>query len=282
MILIMSYEVFWLIAILAIVIVLFLAALPYLLNMLGLNRPYRGRSFDLSGKRALIIATNHDRLGDTGKKTGVYASEMTVPYYEFLDSRIQVDVASIQGGEIPIEPVSLKWPIITPADKRFLSDARFQDKVKHSMKIADMDFTKYDIVFIAGGWGAAYDLGYSDVLGQKISEAYAANVILGSVCHGALGFLLAKDENGGPLVKGRRMTAVTDKQVKELKITMTPQHPERELRKAGALYESKKAFRDFFASHVVVDGTLVTGQNQNDAAETAQRMMAMVEKRVTK
>lgn len=275
---------FWLIAISAsaVVIVLFVAALPALLNMLGLNRRYHGRSFNLSGKRALIIATNHDTLGETGKKTGVYASEMTVAYYEFLDGKMRVDVASIQGGEIPIEPSSLRWPVRAPADKRFLSDSQFQDKVKHSLKIADLDFTQYDIVYMAGGWGAAYDLGYSEVLGQKISEAYAENVVLGSVCHGALGFLLAKDQNGDPLVKGRRMTAVTDKQVKELKITITPQHPERELRKAGALYESKKAFRDFFASHVVVDGNLVTGQNQNDAAETAQLMMRIVERRSTK
>ena len=78
------------------------------------------------------------------------------------------------------------------------------------------------------------------------------------------------------------MTAVTDKQVQELGISITPQHPERELRAAGALFESETAFRDFFASHVVVDGTLVTGQNQNDGAEVAQRMMGIVEKRNTK
>lgn len=278
----MNNELFLLIAIIVVVIVLLVASLPFLLNMLGLNRPHKGRRFDLSGKRALIIATNHGTLGDNGKKTGVYSSEMTVPYYEFQDAAMQVDVASIKGGEIPIEPVSLRWPIITPSDKRFLSDSKFLDMVKHSLRIADIDFTKYDIIFMAGGWGAAYDLGYSDVLGQKISEAYAANVVLGSVCHGALGFLRAKDEKGSPLVKGRRMTAVTDKQVKELRITMTPQHPERELRKAGAFYESETAFRDIFASHVAVDRDLVTGQTQNDGAETAQRMMAIIEKRNVK
>lgn len=277
-----SDKIFWFIAILAILIGLFLAVLPSLLNMLGLNRRYSGKSFNLSGKRALIIATNHDTLGETGKETGVYASEMTVPYYEFLDANMQVDVASIQGGRIPIEPVSIRWPIITPYDQRFLSDSEFQDKVKHSLKIEDIDFTKYDIVFIAGGWGAAYDLGYSEVLGQKISEANANGVVLGSVCHGALGFLHARDENGNPLVQGRRMTAVTDKQIKELGISLTPQHPERELRKAGALYESETAFLDIFASYVVVDGNLVTGQNQNDGAETAQHMMDLLEKMDTK
>ena len=279
---ILTRKLFWLIAITVIVIAMMVAALPLLLNVLGLHRPYAGRTFDLSGKRALIIATNHDRLGETGKKTGVFASEMTVPYYEFLDGHMQVDVASIQGGVIPIEPASIRWPLRTRADKRFLSDSTFQGKVRHSLKINNIDFAQYDIVYIAGGWGAAYDLGYSEVLGEGISTAYSADVVLGSVCHGALGFLKAKDRNDEPLVKGRRMTAVTDKQVRELGITITPLHPERELRKAGALYESETAFRDIFASHVVVDRNLVTGQNQNDGAHVAQLMMAIVEKRTAK
>ena len=71
------------------------------------------------------------------------------------------------------------------------------------------------------------------------------------------------------------MTGVSDKQVKELNIEVTPQHPETELRKAGALYESQTAFRDLFATHVVVDDEkrFVTGQNQNAGAEVANLMM---------
>ena len=250
--------------------------LPVLLKAMGLHAPYRGQSFDLTGRKALIITTSQGVLGDTGKKTGVYASEMTVPYYEFSDAKMQVDVASINGGEIPIEPISLNWPVATPADKRFLKDADFQKKVKNSLKIDDVNFTRYDVVYMAGGWGAAYDLGTSKVLGRKISEAYSRKIILGSVCHGALGFLQVKDKKGNPLVKGRKMTAVTDKQVKELGIEITPQHPERDLRAAGALFESKTALRDMFANHVVIDGTIVTGQNQNAGAETAQKMMGLL------
>ena len=255
--------------------------LPLLLNAMGLHAHYQGQGFDLGGRKALIITTSWRVLGDTGKKTGVYASEMTVPYYEFLDAKMQVDVASIDGGEIPIEPLSLNWPVSTPSDHRFLTDSDFQKKVKNSQKIDNVDFTRYDLVYMAGGWGAAYDLGTSEVLGRKISEAYSMKIILGSVCHGALGFLQAKDENGNPLVKGRKMTAVTDKQVKELGIEITPQHPERELRAAGALFEAKTAFRDMFANHVVIDGTIVTGQNQNAGAETAQKMMDLLYKKKT-
>jgi putative intracellular protease/amidase len=74
-------------------------------------------------------------------------------------------------------------------------------------------------------------------------------------------------------VRGRRVTAVTDKQVAELGISITPKHPERELRAAGAAFEGATAFRDFFAHHVVVDGHLVTGQNQNAGPEVANQMM---------
>jgi putative intracellular protease/amidase len=265
-------------AVITLVALIVYFGLPLFLNAMGLHTHYRGRNFDLDGRKALIITTSRGILGDTGKKTGVYASEMTAPYYEFFDAKMQVDVASIDGGEIPIEPLSLNWPVSTPSDHRFLKDSNFQKKVKNSLKLPDVDFTRYDLVYMAGGWGAAYDLGTSEVLGRKISEAYSMKIILGSVCHGALGFLQAKDENGTPLVKGRKMTAVTDKQIKELGIEITPQHPERELRAAGALFEAKTAFRDVFANHIVIDGTIVTGQNQNAGAETAQRMMALLKK----
>jgi putative intracellular protease/amidase len=254
-------------------------ALPKVLNRLGLHPHYPGRRYNLLGKRALVITTSHDTLGDSGKPTGVYASEMTVPYYEFLDANMVVDVASIKGGEIPFEPMSLRWPLATPADKRYLADPDLQEKVQHSLKIDEVDFTRYDLVYMAGGWGAAYDLGTSEVLGRGISAAYAAGAVLGSVCHGALGFLQATDEHGDPLLRNRHVTAVTDKQVKELGITITPQHPETELRKAGAIFESQTAFRDMLADHTVVDGRIVTGQNQNAGAETAQKMMGLLVER---
>ena len=67
------------------------------------------------------------------------------------------------------------------------------------------------------GWGAAYDLGYSDVLGQTVSEAYYSEkaAIFGSVCHVVLGFIRARDCDSKMLIAGRKMTGVSDKRVKE-------------------------------------------------------------------
>ena len=247
--------------------------LPLVLSALGLHPRYSGQTYALPGKRALIITTSHKTLGEGGRATGVFGSEMTAPYYAFQDAGMQVDVASVQGGEIPIEPGSFLWLLAAPSDKRYLKDPEFQGKVKSSRRIDDLDFTQYDIIFLAGGWGAAYDLGTSVALGQKISQAWAAQRVVGGVCHGPLGLLLATDARGVSLVKGRHLTAVTNRQVQQLGITLTPQHPERELRAAGALFESSSALLDVFANHTVVDGRLVTGQNQNAGVETAQKML---------
>ena len=71
-------------------------------------------------------------------------------------------------------------------------------------------------------------------------------------------------------------STITDKQVKELGIEITPQHPETELRRAGAIYESITTARDFLANYVVSDGLVVTGQNQNAGAEVAHRLMELI------
>ena len=265
--------------------VIFILLIPKILKFFGLHPDYIGTSYSLPGKKALIIATNQAELnkhGKTGgKATGAFASEITAAYYDFIDASMQVDIASIKGGKIPIEPQSLSYFLKTSEDKRFLQDPELKEKVKNSKKITDIDFTTYDIIFLAGGWGAAYDLGYSDELGQKISDAYyTGNSIIGGVCHGPLGLIRAKDKDGKLLIAGRRMTAVTDKQIRQLFITATPQHPEAELRKAGALFESQSKLIDMFATHVVTDDEkrFVTGQNQNSGHETAHKMMGLLEK----
>ena len=263
-------------------------ALPTILHTAGLHPEFQGEiAGPLPGRRALIITTSHDVLSapgeTTGDETGVMASELTHPYYSFLQSGLEIDVASIKGGQVPVDPQTLNFVVRTPEDERYMDDAVLQAKVTNSIAVADVDFTVYDIVFLSGGWGAAYDLGQSTVLGKKISEAYYSEKkpLIGGVCHGVLGLIKALDSEGNLLIAGRKMTGVTDKQIKELGIEVTPLHPETELRKAGARFEANSAFRDFLATHTVVDEEkrFVTGQNQNSGRETAQAMLALLSER---
>jgi len=250
-------------------------ALPTIFHALGMHPTYHGIPHTMPpGSRALIVTTSHAELGDTGRKTGVFSSELTWPYYTFLDAGMQVDVATIAGGAVPFDPVSFLWCIEAKSDQRSQKDPDFAAKVAHTPRIDEVDVTGYDILFLAGGWGAAFDLGTSAALGDKVTQAWAAGKIVGGVCHGPLGLLNARDEQGAPLVRGRHLTAVTDRQVEQLGITHTPQHPERELRAAGALFEGRTTWIEMLANHSVTDGRLVTGQNQNAGCEVAEKMMA--------
>jgi len=155
-------------------------ALPTILHKAGLHPEYTGVEIELPpGKRALVITTSHGVLAEPGETegpaTGVMASEMTHPYYSFLDAGMDVDVASIKGGEIPIDPQTLNYVIRTAEDERFLADPAFLAKVQNSIKIDDVDFTQYDIVFLAG-LGSLHDtatfvkaLGWSVVVWVNLS-----------------------------------------------------------------------------------------------------------------
>ena len=275
--------------VLGIILMLFLIitiSLPTIVQGLGFHPSYKGKKYDLKGKKALIVTTSHGVLnkpGETkGLPTGVFASEMTVPYYEFLDANMQVDVASIKGGEIPVDPLSFIYFVKEEADKRYLKDDTFKAKVKNSLAIKDIDFEQYDVVFFAGGWGAAYDMSQSEILSQKVTEGYYnSEVTYGSVCHGVLAFTEAKDANGNYLIEGRTMTGVTQRQLDALGIEFTPKHPENELKKAGADFKAEHKWIDFFATTTVVDQEkrFVTGQNQNSGHETAQKIMEILSKK---
>jgi len=204
--------------ILGLVVVL---ALPMIMTKAGLHP--EGKEFNFNNKKALIIATNHGVLNKPketiGKPTGLFLSELSIPYFEFKDANIDVTIASINGGLIPVEPTP--WFIETKEDRIFNE--------------------------------------------SKITNAYNSGSLIGAICHGVLGLINATDENGNLLIRGRKMTGVTNKQLKELGIYFTPMHPEEELRKAGVIFKSETKFKDIFANLVTVDDEkrFITGQNQN-------------------
>jgi hypothetical protein len=72
--------------------------LPAALHAAGLHPDHERGDFDLAGRRALVIATNQAVLGETGDATGVFLSEVTEPYYDFLDAGMQVDSRARGAG----------------------------------------------------------------------------------------------------------------------------------------------------------------------------------------
>ncbi|MFY0642936.1 MAG: type 1 glutamine amidotransferase domain-containing protein [Bacteroidia bacterium] len=232
------------------------------------------KSYNFKSRKAVIIGSNQaslDRLDANGKlikkgkATGVHASELTEAYYLMMDSGIKVDLASIKGGLIPLDPLSLLPTVRTEADKRMRRDPELLKSLESSLPIAELNATDYDLIYIAGGWAAAYDLEQSSDLAKFIEDAAANNKVLVAVCHGPLGFCRAKKSNGEALLKDVKVTGVTNSQLKQLGVFFTPKHPETSLMNAGADYsKSKHWLSDLFSQYVVIDEDLkmVTGQNQ--------------------
>ena len=118
-------------------VVLLRFGLPGALHAAGLHPDYERGEFALEGRRILLVATNHDVLGEGGDPTGVAISEVTEPYYDFLDAGIQVDLASPRGGVIPVDPQTLFWVMSTPSVDRYREDPALQAKLERMEHVFD-------------------------------------------------------------------------------------------------------------------------------------------------
>ena len=72
--------------------------LPPLFKSMGLHPAYTGPAYELPGGKVLIITTSQATLAPRDTATGVFASEMTAPYYVFKDGGMKVDIASIKAA----------------------------------------------------------------------------------------------------------------------------------------------------------------------------------------
>lgn len=233
-------------------------------------------SLSARGKRALVITTSHGEKLDNGDATGLVLQEAAAPYYVYKDAGMEVDIASIKGGDVPIGEVT-----VTPSTTRYKSDKELQSKFEKSLRIDDVNFANYDVVMMVGGLGAAFDLGTTPVLGMKVAAALEARTpLVGSVCHGVGGFYLANKTDGTRWLKGMTVTGTTLGQIEQLgDQDRLPAHPSIVLPAEGAIYESiggNSSEGDLGAFAVVVDmqgPIVVTGQNQNAACSTAQRQL---------
>ncbi len=56
--------------------------------------------------KILMVLTSHGKMGNTGKKTGLWLEEFAAPYYFFNDNNAQITLASPEGGQPPVDPNS--------------------------------------------------------------------------------------------------------------------------------------------------------------------------------
>lgn len=228
----------------------------------------------MSAIKILMIVTSAATMGDGGKPTGVWFEEVATPYYTFVDAGAQVTIASIMGGETPVDPNSIKPDGQNEGSvRRFMADSVASKAMKATAKLSDIEVRGYDAVFLPGGHGTMWDLPNSAALANVLGTAWSTGKVIAAVCHGPAGLVNAKDASGKPLVQGRRVTSFTDAEERAAGLdNAVPFLLESRMRSLGAKFEGAANWQPF----AVADDRLITGQNPASSALTAKMTLKAV------
>lgn len=220
-------------------------------------------------KKVLFVVTSHDKLGNTGEKTGFWIEELVAPYYELADKGIQIDIATPLGGQPPIDPKSADPSAATEDTKRFDNDTELQAKLKNTLKLADVTQEDYNAVFYPGGHGPLWDLANDKNSKALIESFYTNNKYVAFVCH-APGVLKDVKVNGEYLVKGKKVTGFTNSEEEAVGLTtIVPFLLEDVLKANGGIYSKT----DDWKPYAVEDGLLITGQNPASSKLVAEKLL---------
>ncbi len=221
-------------------------------------------------KKILIILTSHDRLGDTGEKTGFWLEELAAPYYVFKDAGHDLTLASPLGGQPPLDPKSSADDFQTHATRRFNADGDAKAQLADTHVLSQMDATEFDAVFYPGGHGPLWDL-VSDAHSIRLVEDFwSQDKPVAAVCHASIVLADAKDRNGEFIVKGRQITGFTNGEEEAVGLTdIVPLLVEDTLISRGGKYKKIEDFAPF----IQTDGKLITGQNPASSEPVAIELL---------
>ncbi|MBF7979818.1 MULTISPECIES: type 1 glutamine amidotransferase domain-containing protein [Rahnella] len=223
--------------------------------------------------KLLIVLTSHDKLGETGKKTGFWLEEFTAPYYEFLDAGATLTLASPKGGQPPLDPKSDEPDAQTETTARFRQDKSAQHALATTVKLAEVNVADFDAIFYPGGHGPLWDLAEDAHSVELIKAFWTAGKPVAAVCHapGVLRNVLLDD--GTPLVKDKRVTGFSNSEEDAVGLTdIVPFLVEDELKKHGGDYSKAADWRPY----VLTDGKLITGQNPASSKAVAQALLKLL------
>ncbi|OBH34237.1 dimethyl sulfoxide reductase [Mycobacterium intracellulare] len=225
-------------------------------------------------KRILNVVSNVAHYDDPTEPTGLWLSELTHAYDVFAEAGYQQTIVSPKGGTSPLEPRSLKFPSFGKSAKAWKADDTKMALLASTASPDEIDSANYDAIYFTGGHAVMYDFPDSEGLQRITREIFERGGVVSSVCHGYCGLLNTKMTDGSLLVAGRKLTGFAwSEEVLARVNKLVPYNAEEEIKKRGARYVKGLIP---FASHVVVDGRLVTGQNPGSAKATAKKVVSVL------
>lgn len=223
--------------------------------------------------KVLMVLTSHDKLGNTGEKTGFWLEEFAAPYFVLKDAGVDIVLASPKGGQPPLDPKSDQPDFQTDDTHRFANDTDAQKQLANTVALETVDAEDFDAVFYPGGHGPLWDLTDNADSLRLIETLYAAGKPVASVCHAPTVLINAKDKSGRYLVENKNITAFSNSEEDGVGLSqVVPFLLEDALKQRGAVYHKGEDW----ASFVQVDGQLITGQNPASSAETAKALLQLL------
>lgn len=205
--------------------------------------------------------------------TGVWAEELVVSHRKLREAGHAVELASPGGKRPTFDEVSLSPEMAGGQDKadefRAYIDS-IDAELSAPMALNEAEAAEYDAVVLPGGHGPMADLFQDADLGRILREVDTAGRVIAPFCHGPAGLLSARDQDGRFVFAGRRLTVFTN--AEELSGGTgenTPWFVETVLREQGAQLE----LGGDWASHVVRDGNLISGQNPQSSGDVADEVL---------
>lgn len=227
-------------------------------------------------KKLLLVVTNVDRYASGRLKTGLWLSELTHIYHGAKEKGWDITIASPRGGQVPIDPESLKPLVLDRISKDYYADMAFMNELNRSKRLEEVKGEAFDCVYLAGGHATMYDFPDDVHLQSIIIDQYNEGKMVAAICHGVGGLLNVKDSSGAYLIKGKMMTGFDwFEETLAGRKREVPFNLEAAIKERGA--DLKKACIPM-TSNVVVDGNLVTGQNPFSSKEMAKVVVSELEK----
>jgi putative intracellular protease/amidase len=224
----------------------------------------------------LSAADKWTRTDGSTRESGVWAEEFIVMDEALIAAGFRVDLATPGGVPPTIDPLSLQPKVIgqETADRYRDYLARHAERLQHPLTLAEVSPAAYDAIIVPGGHGPVEDLWKDPDMGRLLVQSNDAAKLIAAVCHGPAALLAARDEQGGWPFAGRRMTSLTDEE--EIEFGTAEKAPwllADTLRKRGAVFLQGANW----ASFVVRDGNLLTGQNPASTAALAEAVITALQ-----
>jgi putative intracellular protease/amidase len=231
-------------------------------------------------KRVLIVVAN-PAIDQHGWPVGLWAAELTHPYYELTERGVDVTIASPDGGKVEVDALSdprdpSKWSSEDLISMGFLNTPELVAQLDNTPALAELDLGRYDAILVAGGQSPMFTYRSHTGLADTIRGFYEAEKPVGVYCHGVSALVDLRLSDGSYLVDGKTLTGFSDAEEDysdaAAGVQVMPWRLEPALKERGANYVSAGLFKAF----AIRDGRLVTGQQQYSGRKVAQTIIDML------